>query len=256
MLDAIERVEIALRTQIAYHWAQYAGCTNPQGDKVHYNQLWTDDKVSTLLKAVQNAFDRSHADFVKLQKSQGCTDVKILPVWMFVELTTMGELTRIYKGLDYSLQETIADKFGFTDGQGKIDTEFFYSLMSLFQLARNACAHHARIWNVEWNQHYPQKTKQGIMYPPVVVNTCLPMWNQWWIESQNAWMHKVGKHSFQRQSTAFLLTACAYFTNKVAPNSSWKQRFVELINRSETPSDVLKVMKFRENWRSHPFWNV
>ena len=65
------------------------------------------------------------------------------PSWMCFELLTMGELSRIYRGLKSKAdQKEIAGMF---DLHPKVFTSWLHTLTYV----RNICAHHSRLWNKE-----------------------------------------------------------------------------------------------------------
>lgn len=127
LLDAIERIEIALRTHVAYYWAKSTKCSNPQKFSTSYrpdfNKITRDgnsgpgrSRKDKLLKTFQNSFDRSIDDCVLHHKEDlGFRNVEDLPIWVFVELSTIGELTWLFSGLKNKLQKEIASNFGCPD---------------------------------------------------------------------------------------------------------------------------------------------
>lgn len=63
------------------------------------------------------------------------------PVWMMVELMSLGELSVWYdKHLKESLKKKIAKHFG-------VSAKIFTSWIRTIALVRNTCAHQARLWN-------------------------------------------------------------------------------------------------------------
>jgi abortive infection bacteriophage resistance protein len=65
------------------------------------------------------------------------------PAWMCFELLTVGELSRIFKGLNSNAdRQLVANFFGL---HHKVFTSWLHSLTYV----RNICAHHSRLWNKE-----------------------------------------------------------------------------------------------------------
>lgn len=265
LLDAIERIEIALRTHVAYYWAKSTKCSNPQKFSTSYrpdfnkitrdgNSEQTRSRKDNLLKTFQRSFDRSIDDCVLHHKEDlGFRNVEDLPIWVFVELSTIGELAWLFSGLKNNLQMEIASNFGCPD------IIFFTSLITLIHHVRNACAHHARVWNRTWNQSRGATNNPAarIQLNPIVKNTSLTDWNLQWDKNQNQWLPRAKaarEFSFQKTSTAFLLTACRYFLRASAHTSAWNARVMELFTRADTPSNVIVEMGFPKHWEKHPFW--
>lgn len=249
LLDAIERIEITLRTHIAYYWAQSAKCSNPQKFSTSYKPEF--NKI-ILMQNFQKSFDRSIDDCVLHHREDlGFRNVGDLPIWVFIELSTIGELAWLFSGLKNKLKEEIASNFQYSD------VVFFTSLITFIHHARNACAHHTRVWNKTWNQSSGSKNSPSTRahLNPIVKNTSLIDWNLQWDGNQWAPQTKTARQfSFQKTSTAFLLTVCSYFLRTSANTSTWNERLMELLTRADTPSNVIVEMGFPKHWEKHPLW--
>lgn len=92
---------------------------------------------------------------------------------------------------------------------------------------RNICAHHGRLWN----RRLGNKTKipRGRKYPE--------------------WHHP---YEVNNSSTFTLLTILGYILERIAPDSSWHTKMLQLIN-TRTPED-LQLMGFNEGWKTCPIW--
>ncbi len=252
LMDAIERIEIALRTHIAHYWADAENCINPHAFRTSYNPAFEKkNRHEDLLKQMQKSYDRSTLDCVMHHKNKGISDVRNLPVWVMAELTTIGELVWIFGGLKKNLQLTIAASFGFSD------VHFFDSLLDFIHQARNYCAHHSRVWNVTWVQlnKYPAN-KAKLNWLPIVKR--IPAdWNLVWDGDKKSWVPQTGAATpvISKTSTAFLLMACNIFLKQVAHTSSWLTRFKELMSNPETPYQAMIGMGLPKHWREHPFFN-
>ena len=252
LMDAIERIEIALRTHIAHYWADAEGCINPHAHTTSYNMAFLNKGCHVKLhQKMQASYERSTLDCVMHHKGKGITDVKDLPVWVMTELTTIGEMVWMYRGLKNNLQQTIAASFGFSD------MLFFDSLLELIHRSRNACAHHSRVWNVSWLQLHvnPTSMKKSSMLP--IVKRLPADWNLVWDGDNKTWVPQTGATApvVSKTSTAFLLMVCNVFLEQVAHTSAWRTRFMELMNSSETPYQAMIGMGLPKNWREHPFLN-
>ncbi len=252
LLDAIERIEIALRAQIAHRWAKTTGSINPQAHKKSYNKAFIKKKLDEkLLEKMQESYDRSSLDCVIHHKNKGITEAKNLPIWVLMELTTIGELVWVFGGLKETLQKDIAAHFGFTDA------DFFASVLTLIHRARNVCAHHSRVWNASWQQYSSgsKKSSQKTPHWRPIVKSVTADWLLAWDSQTSRWQPQPGTQSVKITSTAFLLMACNIFLKQVAHTSSWLTRFKELMSRPETPYQAMIGMGLPKHWREHPFFN-
>ena len=137
VLDAIERVEIAVRTQFTYHIGhQYGafGHTNPQ----YFHPKFEHRKWLNRLKS---EVKRSKDDFIGHYKSK-YQNFPVVPIWMLTEVMSLGALSVGYEGL----------KNGNTDKK-KIAQYFnlhykkLEDWLHVLTYIRNICAHHSRLWN-------------------------------------------------------------------------------------------------------------
>lgn len=150
IFDAIERIEIALRTQIIYTF-----CTN-------YGAWWFEDPAlyssnynySKDLNKLDEELDRSSEVFISHYNSK-YTSPQRPPAWMALEVSSMGLLSRIYKDLKMCpAKKSIATHFGL--GHPKI----LESWMQSISYVRNLCAHHSRLFNrvLTLKPTYPNNT--------------------------------------------------------------------------------------------------
>lgn len=144
VMDALERIEIALRVDIAYLLGQrntfahldakelhpsFAGKVNKQTGKTTFD-AWK-DKYNGLLQ-------RSKEDFVKHYRAQHGPD---LPLWVAVEVWGFGAVSQLLAMMKVADQQRIAAKYGVTDWK------VFQSWVRSLSYLRNLAAHHSRLWN-------------------------------------------------------------------------------------------------------------
>lgn len=145
MLDALERVEIALRTDVALLLGQRDPAAHRDPALLHGNfsrkpQPWNGvTKHQDWLKKLDEVERRSKADFV--QHFRRKYPASALPIWMSVELWDFGMLSRFLAGL------TVADQMSLAARYQLPRRELLTSWMQAFNFVRNVCAHHARLWN-------------------------------------------------------------------------------------------------------------
>jgi abortive infection bacteriophage resistance protein len=147
VFDAIERIEIAIRTQFVYQLAQ------------KYSDSHWQDNSSIFIKPIvdrhgniidpYNEFQDIIRKAIKSKKPEVFIKHYIdeyhrpsnPPSWMCFELLTIGELSRLYKGLrNKDDKKLIANYF-------KLHPTVFQSWLHALAYVRNICAHHSRLWN-------------------------------------------------------------------------------------------------------------
>jgi abortive infection bacteriophage resistance protein len=223
-MEAVERIEVAVRTQLAYHhahaWSPDAYATNPV----------------SLPRLVGTGRDRrSHSGFLdRLTKirnqrrddpfvrhfGERDTSSDHMPIWMATELMSIGDIVVMYGGCRDAERDPVAMAFGVTSG-------VFASWLGTLQHVRNICAHHGRLWNrslVRIPKLPPRRTHPD-WFQPVPVE---------------------GSRIF----TA--MTLCAYLLKWILPTSTWATRVKELID--DHPSVPPASMGFPPKWRECPLW--
>ena len=105
VFEAISRIEIALRTQIAHIWAKETNLSVPQKNSKSYRRSFTTAKNNSptaksafaeFLDTVDKYYKRSNEDFAVHHRQQyGIIGAKELPIWVFVEFTTFGNLASL-----------------------------------------------------------------------------------------------------------------------------------------------------------------
>jgi abortive infection bacteriophage resistance protein len=261
IFDAISRIEIALRTQIAHIWAKHTKQSAPQRDTNCYSHPYTVSKLdkksnqsrpsdyATLLSKVDTYYKKINDDVARHHKKvYGIKRAADLPVWVFVEYSTFGNLASLLSGgLPPATVASIADNFGFSDA------DFFVSCVNLLNDVRNTCAHQGRVWNRYW------LTPKGAHYLKSP-NKCFPSWQMvycpesqvWKYDSQQAPAGLTGNN----YQTASVLTICQVLLRTSAPKSQWKDRLLSLIANTNNPlPDMYRYIGFtNSHWNEHPLW--
>jgi len=136
IFEAIESIELYLRTQIAYHHScQYEPYGYVDQKNFQTNQEFYDKSIKTL----KDETGRANEEFVSHFEDKYKT--KDLPIWTLVEVISFGTLSKMYSILKTDEQKKVTYQL-----RGINNTVFKNWLHSLSVL-RNICAHHSRCWN-------------------------------------------------------------------------------------------------------------
>ncbi len=224
LLDAIERVEVAVRTQLVYHFAETHGpfghCREESLDGLKIEEYieWREALIVET-KRSKEAF-KEHF-FKKYGDSH-----RNLPVWMVSELMSMGSMLTFYRGVEKSIQTRVASHFNWPE-------ELLLSWLRSLYAARNICAHHARVWN------------RVLGYPPG-----LPHKNkfpEWHLKDED------GKNLLVNNRCGIILMICRTFLTQISPTSRWHERVNALF--AEYPTIPVADMGLPPDWHLHPLWN-
>ncbi len=147
IFDCIERIEIAIRTQVIYSMAHHYNDSHWQDEKSlfirpYYNKVgYLVDPYSEFQSIISKAKTaRTQELFIKHYLNKYSTPSNP-PSWMCLELLTIGELSRLFKGLLRNQdKKRIADFFD-------VHHRVFISWLHSLTYVRNICAHHSRLWN-------------------------------------------------------------------------------------------------------------
>ncbi len=139
LFDAIEVIEISLRTKLIYHLSH-------EKDPWWFQDtsLFTDVRAHIqTLAHLEEEIERSKDTFIKEHKRRHKDDGRFPPAWKSLEVTSFGALSRIYGNLKPGVRskDTIAIEFG------TVNHTYLPSWLQSIVQIRNICAHHSRLWN-------------------------------------------------------------------------------------------------------------
>lgn len=218
IFDAVEKIEVALRTQIIYQWA----LTN--GSHWHLDQGLYKDRIKFIkhLGSLQKEINRSNETFINHYKTK-YSNPSEPPCWMSLEVTSIGLLSLIFQNLKNS-----PEKKAVTHHFGLWSNNVLENWMHNFCNIRNICAHHGRLWNrrIPIPITIPQKTKSNF------------------IQNKKIYPYKLYAS----------LSAMVYIIEIIAPESVFKKNILELVRTC--PAGQLKEMGFPKNWEQEKFWQL
>lgn len=216
VLDAIERIEVAVRTSLVYHHSHTYGPFGYTRKKSLPNL--NKGKYRKLKQAMREATAQSQEIFVKhFQKKYGEV-FPVLPVWMLAEVMSFGMMFTFFRGCDRKIKKRVVAEY-------KIAFGVLESWLSTLNAVRNICAHHARLWN-----------------RVLGIKPRLP-------RNDTRWRTPV---LIENDRVFSVLTLLKYMMNVVAPQSKWDERFRTLLEKySEIP---IAFMGIPAGWQDCPFW--
>lgn len=135
--EALEIIEITLRTIVAYH------LSNKYGSFVHEDptKFYKKFDHNLWITKLHEDTERSSETFVTHYKRKYEGFPKI-PLWMAVEIMSFSSLSKLIHNLLREDQKEISKIFN-------LHHKVLSSWLHTFTYIRNICAHHARLWNRE-----------------------------------------------------------------------------------------------------------
>lgn len=234
VMDALERVEVAIRAALTDHMSTVYDDPHWYMDAEHFNHR---GKHTGLLSIVRGICDERlrgspepgedslvHRSALEhYLTTYGSPELP--PSWLMVETLTIGQLASTYRNLDRRADRTaIAQSIG-------LPAPVLESWLQTYVRVRNICAHHGRLWNV------------GLGVYPAIPNSPAVSW----LERSNALPELSRKRLYP------VLLSLQSVLNSVSPHSSWAQRLHKLL--STRPPMNLAGMGIPQDWMDDPFWS-
>ncbi|GAA2038187.1 Abi family protein [Pseudokineococcus marinus] len=234
VMDAVERVEVAVRAALTDHMSTTYMDPHWYVDAGHFRDRHRHDR---LLKMVRDTCDdrlrgTPDADVDTLvHKSAlehylttyGSPDLP--PSWLMVETLTIGQLNTAYRNLGRRADKSaVARRIG-------LPATVLESWLSTYVRVRNICAHHGRLWNVGLG-----------VYPAIPTSPRVA-----WLQGADALPERSTKRLYP------VLVSLQAVLDSVSPRSSWARRLHGLL--STRPEMNLAGMGIPEDWAQDPFWS-
>lgn len=138
LLEYIEIIEVKMKSIYAYELAKTYGPLDYQDPSLFTNSI---KHTEILGKAEQQRLSRlPHEAYLKHFNALG----KCLPVWAYVDLLTIADISFLYALSIPPLKKTVADAFGFHPTKG---ADLLRRFMHSMTIIRNLCAHGSRLYN-------------------------------------------------------------------------------------------------------------
>ena len=242
ILDAIERIEVALRSRLANshtkgqspfayasasyfpHWRDYL----QKWDRVRIKR---DRQGRVIMRGIEflDHFYSKYGD---------CHDYP--PLWMSIALAEMGFVAYFYDYSDKSIRGAIAKEW-------KLKVATLSSWLHSLNIVRNDCAHHARVWNKEYylKPHLPSYSEDKL-------------WYYFFSPKISKWVAPPSPGKAQLilapGSVASILFICRRLLRCVAPTSHWHQRVEKMLHSYAAQGVDLAKKGLPAYWEQHPLW--
>jgi abortive infection bacteriophage resistance protein len=226
-LDALERIEMAVRVDVAHLLGNKDPLAHENPTCLHGNftkkqilkgpdtgktqhQVWLAKYKSMLSRARKEPFVVHH------QQQYGA-----LPIWAAVEVWDFGLLSKLFAGMQFADQQTIAAMYGASSGQA------FAQWLRSLNFIRNVSAHHSRLWNINVLEYSAVPATW-----PTQLNSARPF---------------------------FYFCLMQKLLSAICPNSSWGQRFTALL-ANDFPAMTNQVISLKDfgvfsGWDNWTLWS-
>lgn len=232
LLDAIERLEVALRAQITNTLAEHHGphgYLDPTVFHDRYNHAWLLERLNALTRGRDAEAFLAHYR----NKYHGGPDQP--PIWMAVEVLTFKEVSTLFAHLRQPADtQRIESHFHW---KYPVLRSWFRSLSDL----RNVCAHHGRVWNREFGSRPEMPRKVTGPWPgvPISISTGSRLHPEQQIEP--------------RKRLYLQAVVIEALMSVVSPGSGWAERLFRLLQ--QYPAVSRPHMGFPDGWHETDFWS-
>jgi len=162
LLYLLESIEVSIRSYIGYYHGKTYGALGYYDTSAFENeerfQKFTDDYK----KAIDEYGDKEI--FVQHHKESYDGD---FPIWVLVELLTLGTLSRLFKNLPSDIRTEICrNKFG------KINDTYIGNWLQGCTILRNICAHRGRLYNrqIPFSLRLDKKDRRMLQENGILIN--------------------------------------------------------------------------------------
>lgn len=231
MLDALERLEVSLRTDVALT----LGIHDP---KAHRNAEFLDGKFTrprengaaskhrNWLSRLDKRFLDSKDQFAEHFRAKYPSDD--MPVWIAVELLDFGPLSHLISGMTFKDRKLIGENYG------GIEPPNLSSWAHSLSFTRNVCAHHSRLWNKPLVNQPSLKGLRG--------------------DAKEVLAHVTGSPGGPARFYA-IASIARYMLRFANPRTRWRDRFVmHIATFPESERLSLEAAGFPKNWRDEELW--
>ena len=216
IFSAIQRLEIAMRAKVIHHFSMKFGPFWFMDETKFRSQ----SRFESINESLRSEIARSYEDFMT-DHFRKYDEPDMPPAWKTLEVATFGTLSKLYANFDDpEVKKAVSEDFDIPA------YKFLRSWMKSLTVIRNACAHHARLWNQRFplSPMMPRRVAcPWIAQLPVVTNSLYPN-----------------------------LCVIAYWLNSVKPANTFSKDLKAIL--AKHPNVDPAAMGFTRNWREEPLW--
>lgn len=232
VLDAVEAVEIGLRTKVAYTLGarDRFGHVNPGAlnEKACRELYWHDRRNDdSRHKVWLDQYDKLLADSKEDFVRHNAHKYEELPIWVGVEVLTFGALSRLFGLLRQEDQTLIARELGIKGGS------LLASWIETVNYLRNVAAHHSRLWN-RTTTYKMRGPKPGQVEPDLT--------------------HLTSGTPTDKVYSSLAVTA--YLIRRIDPQSNWPRTLMTHMRKFPTSTGMSPEgeMGFPDGWDQLDLW--
>ncbi|WP_305986453.1 Abi family protein [Roseibium sp. MMSF_3544] len=222
LLEAIERIEIHVRSRWTYHMVHEHGSHAHLSHELFTGALKHAEQLVRLARAVE----KSEETFIIHYRSK-YTEPYTPPLWAATELMTLGELSKwVQATKNNSIKSAVSRDLHLPS------RELLESVLQVFSYVRNICAHHGRLWNrrlvkrVPWIRRYRSDL--------VAVTT--------------------GGQTQPDNRIFNVIVILVQLLHQQSTDSTFSKRLRDLLDT--VGDEERSAMGFPEDWRNRPAWNL
>lgn len=220
LMEALERIEIAIRTSWTYHFAHAHG-PHAFMDAAYFNSGWDHARQIVLLS---NRIEKSAEQFIEHYRGK-YDDPYLPPAWAVSETFSFTELS---KWLSMTANRTVRAKVA--HDLGLPSKEILESSLEALSLMRNVAAHHGRLWNRRFVKRLPNIKR-----------------------FRDDFVVKESGDQRQTDNLIFnIMVLLIRLMRHQAADTSFPLRLCELV--SEVDDEKRRAMGFPADWRARPAW--
>ncbi len=226
-LDALERIEIALRTALSNElavrhnpwWYLDTSIFKPEWQVKPFDKLKAKSPRDSLCDELNTICNNKRQDEEIRRYYFKYGKPKYPPSWIVLEFLSFGKCTSLFRYLRFHQDKAaISDIFS-------LHPKIFESSIEPLRYIRNLCAHHSRLWD-RWFVYKPRG------------------------------LEELKKLKCESGSLKEQLALLDLLHSKISPESTWKEKLFSLFDRYKKLPLDFSLSGFQIDWQNDPFWNV
>lgn len=215
VLDAIERIEVAVRARVVNHFSSKHG---PFGhrDASNFERYFG---LTSWLAELDEDVKKSREEFLAHYQGK-YAGFPAVPLWMATEVLQFKPLNTFFFGCQVDMRKSIAVHFG-------VQETVLRSWLKSLNYVRNVCAHHCRLWNRE-----------------LAIAPKIPDKDRRWKSPQLVWVDR----------TFAVLLVIRSMLRSLHLGDAWRSGIERDFADEFSDPFLVKGMGMSLDWKNHPVW--